>query len=891
MKLRFRFCGIWLACLSAAKVWSGTVLWVGNSGDFLWQNPANWSDSTVPGANDDVVIAVDHDVTIQSDSSVMIESLQCANHLTLAGGRFQVASGSSVLEGRLIAQNNSTLSATGLGTSFECRGEVDVDGASFEATGGAVLTVPNLVSYAKGSGCAFVSWRAQGEGSVLELAELESVTGASCANLDIEAMGGGRIVLPRLSTIHEGMVSVLADGVNSHVDLPALRESLASSRSVSFEARNGGTVTMPLLPGGTMVTVVIGSEGNLMTEHLTQLAGFTVQGQRLSFPVLTNLTSGNVRISAGAVVALPVLEIHENGPGCVVNNWTATGPGSVLDLGNLTRLAGSGCGSLSVRAMNGGAVWLPELPAVIEGTLQVLADGAESFIDLGGLEESGATMRSVSFESRNGGTLWVPQLDGGPTVTVTLESDGVLPVEQMSRLGGITVVGMAVDFPALTNLHRADLSIRGGAVVRLPNLLAHEQGSACSVNFWNVTGAGSVLDLSAMQRLEGGACGQLSIQAMAGGTLVMDQLPAIAEGTVNFMADGANSLVDLEALGESQATLRRVGFDVRNEGIISAPMLTGGPTVTVAIQSGGTLPVEQFKLLQGLNIRATTLELTGMAQFFSGDLSVSEGAVLRLPGLFEHDQSTGCLVNTWSVRGPGSLLDLGSLTNLVGGSCGWLNIEALGGGRIDLASVTSIDEGTIGILASGPESQIDLRSLREFRSSTGSSGLILTNEGTVWLNPAGTIFSGVEIHVMDINPDLPLTNLAATNLVLYGNPWRSYRVESRNLPDDDWSFYRRVALTNQFQVVGRAPSPGGRFRVEEFIADPAAFELSVISGMGVQPVLYGPIGQSLEVQRTDISREPAVWELVGTISMTNSFRILSLEPFTIPQRYFRIFQP
>jgi hypothetical protein len=315
--------------------------------------------------------------------------------------------------------------------------------------------------------------------------------------------------------------------------------------------------------------------------------------------------------------------------------------------------------------------------------------------------------------------------------------------------------------------------------------------------------------------------------------------------------------------------------------------------VTATIGSGGILPLEQFELLQGLSVRGTTLELADVTRFFHGNLDVSEGAVLRLPGLLQHDVSGVCAVATWSVSGPGSVLDLTSLTHLNGGNCGWLDIEASAGGSVDLGNLTSIDGGTIRIVAEGQDSRVDLASLGQFLSHSGSSRLTVTNHGTVPLNPAGTIFSGVNIDLTGASQDSPRTLLAPTNLSLYGMPWRSYRVERRDaaVPSSDWTVFQRVPLTNDFQAVAAAAPAGAQFRAIEFVAEPFGLGLTKVPGVGVQPVLYGPGDETFELLRSDQLTEPAAWQTIETILMTNTFRILGLEPSTTPQRFLRVRQP
>lgn len=130
-----------VSLLAPAELRSATITWDGEGGDFRWQNPMNWSGDALPGTDDDVVIAAAGDVTIRSEADVVIGSLQCANHLNLAGGTFRVSAGSSLLEGRFSATDNPMLSAIGSGTSFVGTGDVDAGGAAFEAVDGATLSL------------------------------------------------------------------------------------------------------------------------------------------------------------------------------------------------------------------------------------------------------------------------------------------------------------------------------------------------------------------------------------------------------------------------------------------------------------------------------------------------------------------------------------------------------------------------------------------------------------------------------------------------------------------------------------------------------------------------------------------------------------------------------
>lgn len=99
---------------------------------------------------------------------------------------------------------------------------------------------------------------------------------------------------------------------------------------------------------------------------------------------------------------------------------------------------------------------LTNVTTIADGRIEFLADRTNSLVALDRLQQIAATFRAVSFEARMGGTVWIPMVVGGPTVSVAIASGGTLPVAQLQALAGITVGGMIVGFPALTNFDPAE---------------------------------------------------------------------------------------------------------------------------------------------------------------------------------------------------------------------------------------------------------------------------------------------------------------------------------------------------------------------------------------------------------------------------------------------------
>ena len=101
------------------------VSWTGGGGDNNWDTPANWNTNAVPGAADDVTIAIAANVVHSNNLTDSINSLTSSEPLTISGGTLSIAAASSI---------TNTLSITG-GT----------------LTGAGNLTVSGLVTLSKGT--------------------------------------------------------------------------------------------------------------------------------------------------------------------------------------------------------------------------------------------------------------------------------------------------------------------------------------------------------------------------------------------------------------------------------------------------------------------------------------------------------------------------------------------------------------------------------------------------------------------------------------------------------------------------------------------------------------------------------------------------------------------
>ncbi len=630
--------------------------------------------------------------------------------------------------------------------------------------------------------------------------------------------------------------------------LPASGDDVVVDVAAEFSLISSSNVTVRSLQCSNDLMLAAGrfrvTDGNSVIQGRLSSTGnpiLSASGTNTTFTVAGGVEADGLGLEAiGANLSLPGLTAYSRGAGCAQVVWQASGPTGLLDVPGLTVVTGATCAILILQAMDGGRIEMPSLIELGEGRTSILADGTTSVIEMPNLQRCTATALPVSFEARNAGVLTMPSFSGGERVDVTLKTGGVLPVATLTELGGFTVTGMAVDFPVLTNLTRGDVTVDGGAVVSAPNLRVHDGKGGCPAHTWMVRGAGSVLDLSQLAALTGPGCGWLNLQAMAGGTMLLTNLTTLPDGTLNFVADGAGSAIDLGALETCAATDLLVSFTARHGGSVSVPQLKGGPKVNVTIESGGLLPAAQLEQLSGFAV-------DGMA------------------------------------------LDFSALTNLVASGCGTLQIEALAAGTVILSNLTSITAGNLSLRSSDTDSVIDLSTLGGFLNSRNQSRLITTNGGTILLSDQPFVLSGVQVDVAPGTPGIAPANLAATNLILHGRPWHSYQIDKRGRVSaaDPWTFFRRVPLTNDFQMVGRPLAEDVEFRVGEFVADPFALELTNLRGTGIGMVFYAPTNTFFEVQGTTNLSPPISWTMFYSGTMTNTFRVLPSEPHDRPQRFFK----
>ena len=117
--------------------------WIGLA-DGNWEDSANWQDGNIPQVGDDVVIN-QPGITVTINSNVDINSLSSTANISIASGEMLLHADSNI-DGDLTLDNNTDLRATD-GATVDVNGNATIDGGNLEATGGAVINVPNATSY------------------------------------------------------------------------------------------------------------------------------------------------------------------------------------------------------------------------------------------------------------------------------------------------------------------------------------------------------------------------------------------------------------------------------------------------------------------------------------------------------------------------------------------------------------------------------------------------------------------------------------------------------------------------------------------------------------------------------------------------------------------------
>ena len=652
---------------AASKVWTGL-------GDGVsWNNAANWSGNAAPNSADSIFIGSGSGTITNVPGGLTLNNLLCQRTLSLTGsltvtGAVQIAQGVYALA--------ISVTASGPNASFTDLGATNLTGVSFHALQGGLTSLPALTNYHGGADFS-CSLRASGAGSLLDLPALQTVTGpvAQASYLTIQALQGGMVKLTNVQTITvnyvyggassigEHGIRIFADGTNSVVDLSGLLRFAGDGTAnySSIQPSSGGQILLDKLGSATAVSLIV---SNGMTFRLSALTNY--DGGVASSCFLQ--ASG-----AGSLLDLPALQTV-TGPVAQVSYLTIQAlQGGMVKLTNVQ--------TITVNYVYGGA------SAIAEHGIRLFADGTNSVLDLSGLRRfaGDGSANFSSIQPSSGGQILLDKLHSATAVSLIVSN------------------GMTLRLSALTNYD-------GGV------------NSSC---FLQASGAGSLLDLPALQTVTGpvSQVSYLTIQALQGGVVKLTNVQtitvnyvyggasAIAEHGVRLLADGTNSVLDLSGL-------RRFGGD-------------GSGNYSVIQPSGGG---------------QILLDQLGWATAVS--LVASNGMTLRLSALTNYDGARSS--RFLEASGAGSVLDLPALRTVTGpvSQANYLTIRAVQGGAVRMTNVqtmtvnyvfdgvSALHDHGVRVLADGNSSIVNLLGLAQFTQgdhANESSSIVQTNAGLVLL--------------------------------------------------------------------------------------------------------------------------------------------------------------
>ena len=299
----------------------------------------------------------------------------------------------------------------------------NIDGSSVLVSSGSQLSLPALLTFSGGvelhgdasgnrSGKPALAARPhEGDGRHRRYGSLTQV----------QAVSGGDVELPKLTTITGGPVQLESDGSGSKLNAPLLTSvtgNVGQQISSTLQASNSGSLLVP--------------------EVATFDAGTIVdQGATLNLPALGNIDGSSVLVSSGSQLSLPALLTFSGGAN-YTDTLQATGTGSRLSLPALTKVTGdtSAYSSLTqVQAVSGGDVELPKLTTITGGPVQLESDGSGSTLNINVLTSiQGNTGQQYysGLQATNHGTVSDAALVTFNKANLTLDGTGTLSINQIT---------------------------------------------------------------------------------------------------------------------------------------------------------------------------------------------------------------------------------------------------------------------------------------------------------------------------------------------------------------------------------------------------------------------------------------------------------------------------
>jgi hypothetical protein len=574
-------------------------------------------------------------VQVQSDGdNSMVDLSALTVFYGCNGSELLATNGGTILAGQLRVLNDVVVPLDVSGT-LVLSAVTNIDSCSFYLSGGATLSLPEVLNYSNNSAYNSPVFQASGAGSVLALTSLTNVINTiqsfgSYFPMAIQALDGGRVNMGGLVSIDSGLVGVLADATNSEVDLSALTSFYGLGGS-GLQATDGGAISLGHLGVLNGVTLSEDAVSTLNLTTVTNLIGSSVTvSSTMNLSALTDLSGSSVYVTNGVLILNNVVDI-DNASLYVSNAatlslpavvscddsgvyyspaWQASGMGSVLAMTGLTNATGQydGLGSMLIAALEGGRVNLSGATSFSSAPVDVYSDGSNSVVDLSALTSlegnDGDLLGFSELDAIEGGTILLGPLGSLNGVTLVSDGTGTLNLSTVTNMIGSRVLlsGGTLTLSNVANIDNAQFFMWSGATLSLPEVSDYLSGSVFG-GYWGVSGAGSTISLPGLTNLTSDAPVNypMQIQASDGGQVLLSNLQGIANGYVSVLSDGTGSTVDLSDLkafvlqnGQGSLTAQNGGTILLNNQVlllanVAIDIPAGNPLLPPTVAPSSTL--------------------------------------------------------------------------------------------------------------------------------------------------------------------------------------------------------------------------------------------------------------------------------------------------------------
>ena len=476
-------------------------------------------------------------------------------------------------------------------------------------------------------------------------------------------------------------------------------------------------------------------------------------GALLAFPTVTSLSNpsgSNVTIQASGT-----------------SGTNGTGTPSEIDLSHVTTLTGTTDNVYFFNAYSGGEVNLSHLASNPSGRNFFQVSGTGSKLDLSSLSSIVSNQSNTSLLSvTSGGTVVAPLLTTLTRTDLTIDGTATIPTGQLTSITGdtITVNSGTPDFSGLTSINGNQVFANGGAVVAFPTATALSTPNGYNVSIQasgtsgpNGTGTPSEIDLSHVTTLTGTSDYIYYFNAYSGGEIDLSHLASNPSGRNYFQVSGTGSVLDLSSLPSILSDQANNSLlSVTSGGTLVAPLLTKLTDTDLTIDGTATVPTGQLTSYTGstITVNSGTPNLSGLTSISGSQVFASDGAVIAFPDVTALSTTSGANLTiqasgTSGTNGTGtpSEVDLSHVTTLTGTTNNVIFFNAYSGGEVDLSHLASNPSGRNYFQVSGTGSVLDLSALTSIISDQSDNSLLsVTSDGTL-LDPLLTALTRIDLTI------------------------------------------------------------------------------------------------------------------------------------------------